>query len=87
MTENVCEEEISNKVKRYFITNSIFGQKIINNLSKDKSKEVNIDYFLTHIKNFNQLKKENYDEKIDYKKYIDKIPQNIQYKLKNESRS
>jgi len=85
MTENTNEEEFSNKVKKHFITNSIFGQKLINSLSHEKKKEITIDYFLSHIKIFNKLKKENYEEKIDYKKFIDRIPQNIQSKLKNES--
>jgi len=84
MTDILSEEDL-NKVKKNFITNSIFGQKLINGLSADKKREVNIDYFLSHIKNFNLQKKENWEEKINYKKYIESIPENIQEKLKNET--
>jgi len=85
MSENTNEEELNSRIKKSFITNSIFGQKLINNLSQDKKKEINIDYFFKHIKNLNLQKNENYEKKIDYKKYIDSIPQNIHDKLSNES--
>jgi len=85
MGENINEEDLNIKVKKNFITYSIFGQKLINGLSADKKKEVNIEYFLGHIKHFNLQKKENWEEKINYNKYIDSIPSNIQDKLKSES--
>ena len=85
MSENTNEEEISYRIKKKFITNSIFGHKLINNLSANKKREVNIDYFLSHIKHLNEQKKENYEEKIDYKKHIESIPKNIYDKLNHES--
>lgn len=85
MSETITEDELTNKNKRNFINNSIFGQKLINGLSRDKKTEVNIDYFLSHINNFYKYKNENYEDKVNYEKFIDKIPQNIQEKLKNES--
>ena len=39
MTENTNEEDLNNRVKKNFITNSIFGQKLINGLSQDKKKK------------------------------------------------
>lgn len=85
MTEITTEEEINQKVKKNFIINSIFGQKLINGLTQDKKKEVNIDYFLSHIKHFNIQKKESWEDKINFKKHIDSIPNNIQDRLKSES--
>ncbi len=85
MTENTIEEDLSNKVKKNFITNSIFGQKLINGLSLDKKKEVNIDYFLNHLKHFNQQKQEKWDQRINFDKYLDSIPQNIQDKLRDDT--
>lgn len=85
MSENTSEEELNNKSKKNFITNTIFGHKLINTLSQEKKREINIDYFLSHIKNLNIHRNENYEQKINYKKHIESIPQNIQEKLKNES--
>jgi len=86
MTEAAEGEELSEITKKTFIMNSIFGQKLINNLSHSKStkKEVNIDYFINHINHFNNQKKDNLD-KINFKKHIDSLPSNILDKIKEEA--
>lgn len=85
MTENTNEEEFNTKVKKIFITNSIFGQKLVYGLSQDKKKEVNIDYFLNHLKHFNHQKQENWEKRINFDKYLDSIPQNIHDKLRDDT--
>lgn len=86
MTEQIESEEIINsKIKKYFITNIIFGQKLINNLSNDNNKNGNINYFMNHLRNFQKQLEENWPNKINFDKYYDAIPQNIQEKLKDES--
>jgi len=86
MNENSVNDEL-NKSKKKFITNIIFGQKLINNLSLDKKKEINMEYFLCHLKNFKKQFEENWSQKINYEKYIDLIPQNIEEKLNNKIES
>jgi len=79
------DEELTAKIKKNFITNIIFGQKLINNLSCEKNKNVTIDYFMSHIKNFKKQISENWEMKINFEKYVDLIPQNIQEKLKDDT--
>jgi len=79
------EEILNSRVKKNFITNIIFGQKLINSLSNDNNKNGNIDYFMNHLKNFSRQIDENWGNKINFEKYVEAIPQNIQEKLKDES--
>lgn len=86
MSELIEDDNVlNNKIRKNFITNIIFGQKLINGLSQDKKRDTNIDYFYTHINHFNQQISEDWGNKINYKKYIDLIPQNIYEKLSPES--
>lgn len=77
-------------IRKRFINNIIFGQKLINDLSNCKKKEVNIDYFLNHIKIFNERFIEINNKNINYEKYDDlrldeKLEEkhNFTYKNKN----
>jgi hypothetical protein len=67
--------------KKKFITNIIFGQKLINDLSTNKKKQVNIEYFMNHLINFKKYFNENWQDKIEIDKYASLIPQNIENKL------
>jgi len=68
------ENKKGDGLRRKFITNIIFGQKLINSLSVEKKNKVSIDYFLNHIENFKKQKNERWEEKIDHSKYINLIP-------------
>ena len=63
------DEELTAKIKKNFITNIIFGQKLINNLSTEKNKNVTIDYFMSHIKNFKKQISENWEMKINFQNH------------------
>ena len=76
------EENIN--LKKKFINNIIFGQKLINSLSLDKKKDVNIDYFLNHIKNFNEKLTEINSKNINYQKYDD-LQTGIKEKLEEKN--
>lgn len=78
------DDSLNTKIKQYFVNNILFGQKLINGLSEGKTKEVNINYFLSHIKQFNDQLNENWNEKINFKKYESLIPHNIHEKLGDE---
>ena len=82
MEEITIENE---KTTEKFITNIIFGQKLINDLSIDKKKTVNIDYFLNHIKNFNKQKDNEWSKKINYEKYSAMIIDKMEDKLVDDS--
>jgi len=75
------ENKKGDGLRRKFITNIIFGQKLINCLSVEKKNKVSIDYFLNHIENFKKQKNERWEEKIDHSKYINLIPEDINLKL------
>lgn len=68
-------------LRKKFITNIIFGQKLINGLSVGKRDKASIDYFLNHIKNFRKQIDENWANKINHSKYIDLIPNDIDNRL------
>jgi len=67
--------------KKQFITNIIFGQKLINDLSANKKKQVNIEYFMNHLNYFKKYLNENWQDKIEIDKYTELIPQDIENKL------
>ena len=71
--------------KKKFITNIIFGQKMINDLSLNKKKDVNIEYFLNYLNCFKKYLNENWESKIEIDKYTDLIPQDIENKLMTDS--
>ena len=71
--------------KKRFITNIIFGQKLINDLSANKKKQVSIEYFMNHLIHFKKYLIENWEDKIEIDKYIGLIPQNIENKLMIDS--
>jgi hypothetical protein len=71
--------------KKKFITNIIFGQKMINDLSLNKKKNVNIEYFLNYLNCFKKYLNENWESKIEIDKYTDLIPQDIENKLMIDS--
>jgi hypothetical protein len=71
--------------KKRFITNIIFGQKLVNDLSANKKKQVSIEYFLNHLNYFKKYLNENWDEKIEIDKYTGLIPQDIESKLLTDS--
>ena len=77
-------ENENNNLYTKIINNINLGQNLIDNLSKIKKKDVNIDYFLNHIKTLNQIfdkevtKREKFElsqEKLD-------IETNLSYKNK-----
>jgi hypothetical protein len=67
--------------KKRFITNIILGQKLINDLSANKKKQVSIEYFMNHLKYFKKYLNENWEDKIEIDKYTVLIPQDIENKL------
>jgi hypothetical protein len=71
--------------KKKFITNIIFGQKLINDLSFNKKKQVSIEYFMNHLNYFKKYLNENWENKIEIDKYTELIPQDIENKLMTES--
>jgi len=71
--------------KKRFITNIIFGQKLINDLSANKKKQVNIEYFMNHLNYFKKYLNENWEDKIEMDKYMGLIPQDIENKLMTDS--
>jgi len=71
--------------KKRFITNIIFGQKLINDLSINKKKNVSIEYFMNHLNYFKKYLNENWDDKIEIDKYTELIPQDIENKLMTDS--
>ena len=71
--------------KKRFITNIIFGQKLINDLSINKKKNVSIEYFMNHLNYFKKYLNENWDDKIEIEKYTGLIPQDIENKLMTDS--
>jgi hypothetical protein len=71
--------------KKRFITNIIFGQKLINDLSANKKKQVSIEYFMNHLNYFKKYLNENWDDKIEIDKYTELIPQDIENKLLTDS--
>jgi len=75
------ENNKGDNLRRKFITNIIFGQKLVNGLSVDKKDNVSVEYFLNHIENFKKQKREKWEEKINHEKYINLIPEDIENKL------
>jgi len=71
--------------KKKFITNIIFGQKLINDLSLNKKKDVNIEYFLNYLNCFKKYLNENWESKIEIDKYTGLIPKDIENKLMTDS--
>jgi len=71
--------------KKRFITNIIFGQKLVNDLSANKKKQVSIEYFLNHLNYFKKYLNENWEDKIEIDKYTELIPQDIENKLMTDS--
>jgi hypothetical protein len=71
--------------KKRFITNIIFGQKLINDLSLNKKKQVSIEYFMNHLNYFKKYLNENWENKIEIEKYTELIPEDIENKLMTES--
>jgi hypothetical protein len=71
--------------KKKFITNIIFGQKLINDLSANKKKQVSIEYFMNHLIHFKKYLNENWDDKIEMDKYTELIPHDIENKLMTDS--
>lgn len=71
--------------KKRFITNIIFGQKLMNDLSSNKKKQVSIEYFMNHLIHFKKYLNENWEDKIEIEKYIELIPQDIENKLITDS--
>jgi len=71
--------------KKRFITNIIFGQKLINDLSLNKKKQVSIEYFMNHLNYFKKYLNENWENKIEIEKYTELIPQDIENKLMTDS--
>jgi len=71
--------------KKRFITNIIFGQKLINDLSSNKKKQVSIEYFMNHLVHFKKYLNENWEDKIEIDKYTSLIPQDIENKLMTDS--
>jgi hypothetical protein len=71
--------------KKRFITNIILGQKLINDLSLNKKKQVSIEYFMNHLKYFKKYLNENWDDKIEIDKYTELIPKDIENKLLTDS--
>jgi hypothetical protein len=71
--------------KKKFIKNIIFGQKLINDLSINKKRQVNIEYFMIHLINLKKYLNENWEDKIEIEKYTSLIPQDIENKLMSNS--
>ena len=71
--------------KKRFITNIIFGQKLINDLSSNKKKQVSIEYFMNHLVHFKKYLNENWEDKIEIDKYTSLIPEDIENKLMTDS--
>jgi len=71
--------------KKRFITNIILGQKLINDLSLNKKKQVSIEYFMNHLVHFKKYLNENWEDKIEIDKYTSLIPQDIENKLMIDS--
>jgi hypothetical protein len=71
--------------KKRFIKNIIFGQKLINDLSANKKKQVSIEYFMNHLIHFKKYLNENWDDKLEIDKYTSLIPQDIENKLMTDS--
>ena len=71
--------------KKKFITNIIFGQKLMNDLSANKKKQVSIEYFMNHLNYFKKYLNENWENKIEIDKYTELIPQDIESKLMTDS--
>lgn len=71
--------------KKRFITNIILGQKLINDLSFNKKKQVSIEYFMNHLNYFKKYLNENWEDKIEIDKYTELIPQDIENKLMTDS--
>lgn len=77
--------DIQDFSKKRFITNIIFGQKLINDLSSNKKKQVSIEYFMNHLVHFKKYLNENWEDKIEIDKYTNLIPQDIENKLMTDS--
>jgi hypothetical protein len=71
--------------KKRFITNIIFGQKLINDLSANKKNQVSIEYFMNHLIHFKKYLNENWEDKIEIDKYTGLIPQELESKLLTDS--
>jgi len=71
--------------KKRFITNIIFGQKLINDLSSNKKNQVSIEYFMNHLIHFKKYLNENWEDKIEIDKYIGLIPKELESKLLTDS--
>jgi len=71
--------------KKRFITNIILGQKLINDLSLNKKKQVSIEYFMNHLNYFKKYLNENWDNKIEIDKYTELIPKDVENKLMIDS--
>ena len=77
--------DIQDFSKKRFITNIIFGQKLINDLSANKKKQVSIEYFMNHLIHLKKYLNENWDDKIEMDKYQELIPHDIENKLMTDS--
>jgi len=71
--------------KKRFITNIIFGQKLINDLSINKKNTVSIEYFMNHLQHLKKQLDEKWEDKILFEKYINMIPDDIDSKLLNDT--
>jgi hypothetical protein len=71
--------------KKRFIINIIFGQKLINDLSANKKKQVSVEYFMNHLIHFKKYLNENWGDKIEIDKYTSLIPLDIENKLMTDS--
>lgn len=79
------EVGVNEYLRRRFITNIIFGQKLVNGLSVGKKEKVSVDYFLNHIENLKKQKEEKWENKINHSKYIDLIPNDIGNRLVDDT--
>ena len=79
------KNNILNNLKKKFISNIIFGQKLINDLSVNKSNKICIEYFMNHLNTFEKHCKEDWCSKINFDKYCDLIPSDIEEKLENDT--
>ena len=75
-----------NNIRKKFILNILFGQKLINNLSREKKKEAGIDYFLMHLRNLKLQREVDWNEKINVDRLTPSLITDVQNNLQSNIR-
>ena len=83
---NFEENENFNNFRKKFIINILFGQKLINNLSREKKKEAGIDYFLMHLRNLKFQKQVDWDSKVNINRLSNTLIADIKNNLQVENK-